>query len=66
MENFKEKGFAYDPIYKTGAGEWYHYDETWSFAVGPFDNEKQAEEALERYCKELDFGKEINNELSKV
>jgi len=44
-----------DPVHKTGAGEWYFYDETWSAVIGPFDTEEKAREALNKHCAELDY-----------
>lgn len=44
-----------DPVHKTGAGEWYFYDETWSSAVGPFKTEEKARGALAKYCEELNY-----------
>ncbi len=51
------KGFAGDPVHKDKDG-WYFWDETWSSAVGPFDTEEKAREALNKYCVYLDYGSE--------
>ena len=39
------------------ADGWYFYDETWSYAYGPFTTQELAQKALDRYCiEELGYG----------
>lgn len=36
-------------------GMWWFWDETWSYREGPFETEKEADDAYIEYCKrELD------------
>lgn len=41
-----------DPVFQTDAG-WFFYDECWSDAYGPFENEEKARTELHRYCEEF-------------
>lgn len=44
----------YDPeIVFEKNGEWFFYDETWSFAEGPFPSKEVCEKALEAYAEKL-------------
>jgi hypothetical protein len=45
---------CYDPeIIFEKDGEWFFYDETWSFFYGPFPSKEVCERALTEYAKEL-------------
>jgi len=39
------------PVHKD-SGKWYFWEETWAERQGPFDTEKEAIDACNKYCKE--------------
>ena len=41
-------------IHQNKSGEWYFWDETWSFEEGPYDTRENAEIARLEYCKTLE------------
>ena len=43
-----------DPVYRYIDGTWYFWDETWSFAHGPYDTEQLARKACIEYARRLD------------
>ena len=42
-----------DPVFVDSKGQWWHWDEVWADAIGPFDNEKAARANLEAYAQSL-------------
>lgn len=42
-----------DPIAYDDQGQWWFWDETWSYAHGPYDDEAQAVQALAYYADTL-------------
>ena len=49
------KGFARDPIIEKADGLFYHWDETWSEEMGPYNSRGEAIIALKKYCAILDL-----------
>ena len=47
-----------DPVFKYTDNLWYFWDETWCNAYGPYKNVEKATDALTKYAKLLDVGKE--------
>lgn len=39
-----------DPVFQDEFGVWWFWDETWSYAEGPYTTEESAREGLEEYC----------------
>lgn len=43
-----------DPVhFNREDNRWYFWDETWSFAIGPYDTEDEARLALDKYAENL-------------
>jgi hypothetical protein len=38
-------------------GEWFFWDETWTYAHGPYESYEETEKAQKRYCEWLATGK---------
>lgn len=49
-----------DPVFVKD-GEWHFWDETWADSHGPFATEKEAREALAKYCAELNYEGDSEN-----
>lgn len=43
-----------DPVFQKDDGLWYHADETWSDAYGPFETKAEAQRELDNYVKHLE------------
>lgn len=44
---------VHDPVHEDSMGQWWFWDETWAWRLGPYESEKQAREELERYVREV-------------
>ena len=55
-----EQKYGHNPVFyhngeddMIGPEGWYHYDETWSDAYGPYESKEEAVKALVEYAKSL-------------
>ena len=45
-------------IHQDKKGQWYFWDEIGYYEYGPYSTPEEAQEELEKYCKELNYSEE--------
>lgn len=56
--SWEDEGYGANPIHFVEGVGWFFWDETWSYAHGPYDTEMGAQDALRRYALTLENDQE--------